>query len=129
MVDRESRVIKGGFYNGHHPLLLKRNRVFDHKLKKLFVDLFQNSFTQIRNVREYARDLVEDIFIILENNSNIIPQPQLKLTKSFVLKNYKLFISQYRGDKIKLSLSHGDINKTILSINAMSENLKRILIK
>ena len=110
-IDNTKNTIKGFFYNGYHPSLLKKNKKLNYKIESLFIDLIKQSTYRYKKAEDYADELKSTILLDLERNSNLITTQQLDITKRFILNSYESFINSYPKEYIMLIISHGDIKQ------------------
>jgi thiamine kinase-like enzyme len=117
-VDQKNRIIKGVFYNGHHPNLIETNLKLNGMVCDLLFDLLTKS--DIKKVREkdYGKTLYVESLDILKRNSFRITEEQFNYVKEFVLNKYAEITKKDLNGIIHLTLSHGDIKEdNLIEIN------------
>ncbi len=119
-VDIENRIIKGRFYNGHHPNLINAsiNNHLRDKISDMFINLLYKSAIKEVESHVYAKFLLSKSLGILNRNSGKLSEEQIETVKSFIKIEYEKFIKSYSRNKIILTFSHGDIKQdNLLEVN------------
>jgi hypothetical protein len=122
--DKKNKVIKGVFYNGHHPNIINKYMKLNREFCQLFFDLITKSVLKEVNAKDYAKSLYLDNLEILERNSSLILEEHLIYVKKFILNRYEKVSNKFMEESIHLTLSHGDIKEE----NLIEEGNKLILI-
>lgn len=123
-VDKKNKIIKGVFYNGHHPNVIGEYLKLNRKFSDLFLELITKSEVKEVNVKNYAKTLYLDNLAVLERNSSIITEDHFNFVKNFILKKYEKIANEFLEDVIHLTLSHGDIKED----NLIVENNRFLLV-
>ncbi|WP_079505327.1 hypothetical protein [Mesobacillus jeotgali] len=110
-VDRKKGIIKGVYYNGHHPNLLKRNTLTDEMINELFISLIISSSIKEVNLKEYVNFLVTNCRRILRRDAHKIEEQESKFVIGVIEELSQKIINALPLDKIKLTLSHGDLKQ------------------
>ncbi|MFS0861491.1 phosphotransferase family protein [Fredinandcohnia sp. 179-A 10B2 NHS] len=124
-IDQINKIIKGQFYNGHHPNLTNiNNKYCKQKLGDLFVNLLTKSKVKEINSICYVEKQLNDSLDVLNRNTEKISNEQYQYVKTFLLSNYGEFIRNSPEENMQLTLSHGDIKQD----NLLESNGEVVLI-
>ncbi|MCM3574702.1 hypothetical protein M3172_16010 [Mesobacillus subterraneus] len=110
-IDRKKGVIKGVFYDGHHPNILIRNKATDEMIKELFISLLISSTIKELDFKEYVDSLVVNCKKVLRRNAYKIEEQESKFVSGVIEELSQRIINALPLDKIKLTLSHGDLKQ------------------
>jgi thiamine kinase-like enzyme len=122
-VDKKNKVIKGVFYNGHHPNIAKKHMKLNRDFCNLFFDLITKSEIREVKLKNYVKSLYLDSLEILERNSTKLSEEHINYVKGFILTRYEKIEKEFLDDCLHLTLSHGDIKE-----DNLIENNNRLLL-
>lgn len=110
-IDRKQGIIKGVYYNGHHPNMLIQNEATDEMINELFISLIIGSTIKELDFKEYVRSLVVNCKKIIHRNAHKIEEQENKFVNSVIEELSQKVINTLPLNKIKLTLSHGDLKQ------------------